>query len=383
MFFNVFKGQLKLGFRNKSNIFWTLMFPIILGILFKVAFGDIYSAYELHSIDTAVVFETEDESIKENIKSFLEGLMAGEDKKLLKITYTDAEKALEMLKDDSEANGVITVKEDGRLALSIWDNGVRSTIQGNIVTTYNQNADLIEKTMKESPEKTAEVIERVSEQVSYINASDLGGANKDPYVTYFYNLIAMTALFASLCSVRIGNSCQANMSSIGARTNSSPMRRMTVQAACLLAAYIVQTVVILVGITFLLFGLGIKFGGDIPMIYLTTVIASFFGTALGFFFGNLGSISLDKKESIMTGFIMAGCALSGLMLAELKVIIAENAPIINKINPAAVISDAFYCLNMFGAGERYLEKVIYMLAGSVILISLGLILGRRNHYDSV
>ena len=71
MFFNVFKGQLKLGFRNKSNIFWTLMFPIILGILFKVAFGDIYSAYELHSIDTAVVFETEDESIKENIKSFL------------------------------------------------------------------------------------------------------------------------------------------------------------------------------------------------------------------------------------------------------------------------------------------------------------------------
>jgi ABC-2 type transport system permease protein len=140
-------------------------------------------------------------------------------------------------------------------------------------------------------------------------------------------------------------------------------------------------VVILVGITFLLFGLGIKFGGDIPMIYLTTVIASFFGTALGFFFGNLGSISLDKKESIMTGFIMAGCALSGLMLAELKVIIAENAPIINKINPAAVISDAFYCLNMFGAGERYLEKVIYMLAGSVILISLGLILGRRNHYD--
>ena len=383
MFANIFAKQLKLGFRNKSNMFWTLMFPIMLGILFKVAFSGIFSAYELSAIKTAVVYETENEQLRENIRDFLEGLSSDGEKKLLEVTYTDADTAMEMLKDESQVNGVITVKEDGRLALAIWDNGVRSTIQGNIVMTYNQNAALMEKTIKESPEKAAAVMERISERVSYINAKGLEGENKDPYIAYFYNLIAMTALFAALCSVRIGNSCQANMSSIGARTNASPVRRMAIQAASLLAAYIVQTTVILIGITFLLFGLGVNFGGDIPMIYVTTVLASLLGTALGFFVGNSGSWSVDKKEGILTAIIMLGCALSGLMLGELKVIVAENAPMINRINPAAVISDAYYCLNMFGVGARYMQTVIYMLAGSAVLTVAGLFLGRRNHYDSI
>ncbi len=383
MFANIFAKQLKLGFRNKSNMFWTLMFPIMLGILFKVAFGGIFSAYELSAIKTAVVYETENEQLRENIRDFLEGLSSDGEKKLLEITYTDSDTAMEMLKDESQVNGVITVKEDGRLALAIWDNGVRSTIQGNIVMTYNQNAELMERTIKESPEKAAAVMERISERVSYINAKGLEGENKDPYIAYFYNLIAMTALFAALCSVRIGNSCQANMSSIGARTNASPVRRMAIQAASLLAAYIVQTTVILIGITFLLFGLGVNFGGDIPMIYVTTVLASLLGTALGFFVGNIGSWSVDKKEGILTAIIMLGCALSGLMLGELKVIVAENAPVINRINPAAVISDAYYCLNMFGVGARYMQTVIYMIAGSAVLTVAGLFLGRRNHYDSI
>lgn len=383
MFANIFAKQLKLGFRNKSNMFWTLMFPIMLGILFKVAFGGIFSAYELSAIKTAVVYETENEQLRENIRDFLEGLSSDGEKKLLDITYTDADTAMEMLKDESQVNGIITVKDDGRLALSVWDNGVRSTIQGNIVMTYNQNVELVERTVREDPGKAADVIDRISRRISYIDAKGLEGENKDPYVAYFYNLIAMTALFAALCSVRIGNSCQANMSSIGARTNASPVRRMAIQAASLLAAYIVQTTVILIGITFLLFGLGINFGGDIPMIYVTTVLASLLGTALGFFVGNIGSWSLDKKEGILTAIIMIGCTLSGLMLGEVKVIVVEKAPIINRLNPAAVICDAYYCLNMFGVGARYMQTVIYMLTGSAVLTAAGLFLGRRNHYDSI
>ncbi|MBR6897518.1 MAG: ABC transporter permease [Lachnospiraceae bacterium] len=383
MFANIFAKQLKLGFRNKSNMFWTLMFPIMLGILFKVAFGGIFSTYELSAIKTAVVYETENEQLRENIRDFLEGLSSDGEKKLLDITYTDADTAMEMLKDESQVNGIITVKDDGRLALSVWDNGVRSTIQGNIVMTYNQNVELVERTVREDPGKAADVIDRISRRISYIDAKGLEGENKDPYVAYFYNLIAMTALFAALCSVRIGNSCQANMSALGARTNASPVRRMAIQAASLLAAYIVQTTVILIGITFLLFGLGVNFGGDIPMIYVTTVLASLLGTALGFFVGNIGSWSVDKKEGILTAIIMLGCALSGLMLGELKVIVEENAPLINRINPAAVISDAYYCLNMFGVGARYMQKVIYMIAGSAVLTVAGLFLGRRNHYDSI
>ena len=111
----------------------------------------------------------------------------------------------------------------------------------------------------------------------------------------------------------------------------------------------------------MLFGIKINFGGDIPLIYFTTALATFLGIALGFAIGNLGSFAIEKKESILVGITLTGCALSGLMYGDMKVIITEKAPIVNKINPAAVISDSYYCLNMFGAGSRYFMTLIYML----------------------
>ena len=382
MFGQIFVKRLKLAIRNKQNIFWTLLFPILLSTLFFVTFGGIYKTYSSQAIETAVVFETENEEIKNNITNFLENLMM-DDHKMLNITYTDYTTAEGLLKDDEKVNGIISVRDNGKLELALYSNGVRSTIQENIVTVYNQNVDLIEKTAKEHPEKLADVLQGVYDRISYIKAHDMAGENKDPFLNYFYNLIAMATLFASFSSLRIGNSCQANMSSIGARTNASPVSRSTFQVASLLATYLVQTAVTLIGLTYMIFILGIEFGGDIPMIYVTTAIATLVGTALGFFAGNIGSMAVDKKESILVAISLTGCALSGLMYGDMKVIIAEKMPIINKINPAAVISDSYYCLNMFGTNGRYAETIIYMLGISIVLIVLGLIMGRRNHYDSI
>ncbi len=382
MFGQIFVKRLKLAIRNKQDLFWTLLFPILLSTLFFVTFGGIYKTYSSEAIETAVVFETENEEIKNNITNFLENLMM-DDHKMLNITYTDYTTAEGLLKDDEKVNGIISVRDNGKLELALYSNGVLSTIQENIVTVYNQNADLIEKTAKEHPEKLADVLQGVYDRISYIKAHDMAGENKDPFLNYFYNLIAMATLFASFSSLRIGNSCQANMSSIGARTNASPVSRSTFQVASLLATYLVQTAVTLIGLTYMIFILRIEFGGDIPMIYVTTAIATLVGTALGFFAGNIGSMAVDKKESILVAISLTGCALSGLMYGDMKVIIAEKMPIINKINPAAVISDSYYCLNMFGTNGRYAETIIYMLGISIVLIVLGLIMGRRNHYDSI
>ena len=382
MFGQIFVKRLKLAIRNKQDLFWTLLFPILLSTLFFVTFGGIYKTYSSEAIETAVVFETENEEIKNNITNFLENLMM-DDHKMLNITYTDYTTAEGLLKDDEKVNGIISVRDNGKLELALYSNGLRSTIQENIVTVYNQNVDLIEKTAKEHPEKLADVLQGVYDRISYIKAHDMAGENKDSFLNYFYNLIAMATLFASFSSLRIGNSCQANMSSIGARTNASPVSRSTFQIASLLATYLVQTAVTFIGLTYMIFILRIEFGGDIPMIYVTTAIATLVGTALGFFAGNIGSMAVDKKESILVAISLTGCALSGLMYGDMKVIIAEKMPIINKINPAAVISDSYYCLNMFGTNGRYAETIIYMLGISIVLVGLGLIMGRRNHYDSI
>ena len=382
MFLNILCKKLKICLNNKQNIFWTLMFPIILGTLFTIAFGGIFETYKFEEIKTAVVFDTDDAQVIENAKNVLEGI-SNDGKKLLDIQYMEYDEAEALLKDGERVNGIIRVKEDGKLTLDIISNGNESTIQQSIVTGYNQNVTMIEKVAKEHPEKLGEVIKGISKSTSYVIPKSLGGDNKDPFISYFYNLLAMTTLFASMHSLRIGNNTQANMSKVGARANASPVRRMSFQIAGFIASYLVSFAVVEIGLTFLLFVLKVEFGGDILMIYLTSALAALLGVALGFFVGNLGSFSLEKKESILVAITLTGCALSGLMYGDMKIIIAEKAPIINKINPAAVISDSYYALNMFGAGSRYFETVIYMVVLSLVLTIGGLLLGRKVSYDSI
>ena len=382
MFLNILCKKLKICVNNKQNIFWTLMFPIILGTLFTIAFGGIFETYKFEEIKTAVVFDTDDAQVIENAKTFLEGI-SNDGKKLLDIQYMEYDEAEALLKDGEKVNGIIRVKEDGKLTLDIVSNGVLSTIQQSIVTGYNQNVTMIEKVAKEHPENLYEVIKSVSESTSYVLPKSLGGDNKDPFISYFYNLLAMTTLFASMHSLRIGNNTQANMSKVGARANASPVRRMSFQIAGFIASFLVSLAVVEIGLTVMIFVLKVEFGGDMLMIYLTSALATLLGVSLGFFVGNLGSFSIDKKEGILVGITLLGCALSGLMYGDMKIIIAEKAPIINKINPTAVISDSYYALNMLGVGSRYFETVMYMVGLSLVLTIGGLLLGRKVSYDSI
>jgi ABC-2 type transport system permease protein len=67
----------------------------------------------------------------------------------------------------------------------------------------------------------------------------------------------------------------------------------------------------------------------------------------------------------------------------MKPLVAEKAPWFNNINPVAVISDCFYCLNIYEDYDRYISKIITMAVITVIFISLGIICSRRKKYASI
>jgi very-short-patch-repair endonuclease len=55
MFKHNLKYSLKILLKNKSLIFWTFVFPILLGTLFKMAFSNIENSETLKIIDIAIV----------------------------------------------------------------------------------------------------------------------------------------------------------------------------------------------------------------------------------------------------------------------------------------------------------------------------------------
>ena len=75
--------------------------------------------------------------------------------------------------------------------------------------------------------------------------------------------------------------------------------------------------------------------------------------------------------------------LAGLMFADMKNIVAQYAPALQYINPAALLSDGFYSLYMFGAGPRFIVNIALLL-GYGVLFGIGSYLAvRRNRYASI
>ncbi|MBR6171910.1 MAG: ABC transporter permease, partial [Eubacterium sp.] len=118
-------------------------------------------------------------------------------------------------------------------------------------------------------------------------------------------------------------------------------------------------------------------------ILLTVVLGNLLGIALGYLVSHIGHFSYNKKNTILTLITLGGGAISGLYAVMMKAVIEAKAPIINRINPMSVITDAFYSLNMFGTGDRYFRSIITMICLSAALLVIGALLGRRNQYESL
>ena len=82
---------------------------------------------------------------------------------------------------------------------------------------------------------------------------------------------------------------------------------------------------------YILFVLKIDMGNKIPLIYLSGVAGSVTGVSLGFFIGSAGRMSDGVKLGLSMAFSMVCCFFSGLMAGNMKAIIDQHCPVINKI----------------------------------------------------
>ena len=139
----------------------------------------------------------------------------------------------------------------------------------------------------------------------------------------------------------------------------------------------------LICVTFLRFVLRIDFGERLPLVYAAAIVGGCLGVTMGFFIGSIGRISSEVKNGIAMVVSMACCFLSGLMVGNMKMVIAEKLPWFNNVNPVAIISDCFYCLNIYSDYDRFCFKMISMLAYIVLFTMLGIILSRRKKYASI
>lgn len=376
MFWHNFKYELLSSLRVKDFIMWLMIFPIVLGTFFKIAFSGIYEKSETYSTIPVAIVENKE---NETFRSVIAGIESSDDP-LLKVTYADEEKALELLKN-KEVEGIIYV--DDMLSLSVAEKGIEETILKSFVEQYGVQESIIVDTAKKDPTKLADVISALSSGADTNRDIPLTEGNTDPYIAYFYNLIAMVAMFGSLTGLHVSIGNQGNLSALGARKCCSPTPKSISILASLLGSFIIQSLCIIVCVTYLDLFLKIDFGTNLPYVFLAGILGGILGVAFGFMMGSIGSMSLNTKTGICMSVSMLSCFMSGLMVADMKAIMAEKLPWFNNINPASVISDCFYCLNVYKDYDKYTLKLVTMLIITTVFIVIGLLLTRRRKYASL
>ncbi|MBO4765681.1 MAG: ABC transporter permease [Lachnospiraceae bacterium] len=376
MFWHNLKYEIKTVMREKDFILWMMLFPIILGTLFKVAFGSIYeNAETFHTIPVAVVETKENEVFAGMLTAMTEG-----EEPALSATVTDDGEARKLL-FDGDVYGILYVGDT--VELSVTGKGMQQTILQEIVARCSVYETVIRDAIAENPAAVSDAVKALSAEVDVCrkNASEAG--NPDVYVQYFYNLIAMVAICGCMTGLHVSTNSQANQSTLGARRNCSATPKSIHLVTGVLGSAVSQTCSMVVCVTFLRFVLRVNFGGSLILLYLSAILSGFLGVTMGFFVGSIGRMRYEVKEAISMSVSMVLCFLSGLMVGNMKGIIAEHMPWINRVNPVAIMSDSFYCLNMYSDYRRFMTKIVGMLIYIVAFTVIGVLFARRKKYASI
>lgn len=374
MFYHNFKCSLKILLKNKGLVFWTFVFPIILGIFFNMAFSDIDKKEKFNSIDIAVV-SSEDFNNNVIFKQSIEFLSDEKtDNKMFNTVYTSKKKATYLL-ENNKIDGYLTFFGDN-VNITIKKNGVNQTILKYIIEDINSNKKILAEASN-IPE-TLSLIKNNSVKLNNITNKNLGFS-----MIEYYTLIAMACLYGSMLSMYVLNYSQANISSVGKRVSISSSKKTSLLLSGFFASYVVQLIGIFLLLFVTLFLFKVDYGNNLIYVFILSLFGSLAGLALGIAISSINNISEVTKNGILISIIMFCCFLSGMMGVSMKYIIDKNIPFLNKINPANMITDGFYSLYYYDNLNRFYFNLLSLFIFSIIMILISLRNLRRQEYDSI
>ena len=379
MFIHNFKYSLKILLKNKSLLFWSFIFPIILGTLFKLAFSNIEKKETLSTFDIAIV---ENEEFNNNLmyKKTLETLgNPNNDERLFNIKYVSIEEAKKLL-EESNVVGYLILK-DNKPTIYVNNSGINETVLKVIVERITNKITIYQKLINKNVDINT-INSIVNEVENDIKIKDISSKNLSYTNIEYYTLLAMTSLYGGLISMFLSNKHSANISSVGKRTSVSKLSKNKLILSNLLASYLVQVLGLIIVYLYSLFILKVDFGTHNNYIILLLLVGSLCGLSIGTFIASF-KVSENTKTGILIAFTMISCFFAGMYGITMKYLVDKSLPFINKINPTGLITDGFYSLYYYESYSRYFTDIISLIIISVILVSISLISLRRNKYDSI
>lgn len=373
--FHLIKYNILVKFRNFNMTFWPLVFPLILGTFFFFAFGNLNDA-DFETVQVAMVQESDSNPLF----SFYIKQIEKSDSDLLDIHEMDEDAALTALKN-KEVSGIYY--NTTTPSLTVNAHGIPESILQSVLESYKNSLHTIQNILKNHPSGILNGLSQMADTKELVQELSLGEKTIDGNSQFFYALIAMACLYGSFIGFGSAITLQANLTALAARRSVTPTHKLKLIVSEQITSFLIGYIDVIILLLYLRNILKLDFQGQMGKMLIISLFGSLIGVSMGIFVGSLGKMSEGIKVSVILAISMVCSFLSGLMNGSMKDIVEKHAPIINRINPAALISDAFYCINVYDDPARYYRNLITLAGMSVVFMLASFLLIRRNLYDSI
>jgi len=363
MFKHTFSYIIKILLRSRQLVFWSLVFPVIIGLLFKLALGNISNAGKFEPIPVSLSSEIEKEG-DFYFPIFLDNM---EDEGVFKITEA-ADDAL--LKDKKVVAHIISPDK-----VEVNSPSIESSIVESLLNQYLGYREAAIRVMRDFPNTD---ISKLLERQSLIE--DVSGREMNMFNTYAYTLVGMQSLYGYAWGLTIIYLYQANLSVKARRNAIAPTKKSVVIFAATLAAWLMNMAVMAVNLLVMRFILNVGFGDRLIPVLGLVALSALTGVAFGIFLGVSNRRPIETKIGLGIVLTMTMSFLAGMMFAQMKILIQRNAPIINQLNPVALVTDALYSLYFYPGLERYWLNMTFLGAITIALLAGSTFFMERKNY---
>lgn len=361
MFLHSFKNTFKILIRDKSLIFWSLIFPIILGFFFYIGLGNIENSMKFEPINVSVKDGLRDDKYFDD---FLDKLEKEKTFKLYDEKNMNDEKITAYIKDYDK--------------IEFKKSGLYESIVESVMNAYLRKGMMVEKIFKKNPTFNPNVLTENVDHIKNISKKNINIIN-----TFFYTLIAMQALYGFSFGLLIIYNYEANLTTLAKRNAIAPIKKSVSLSASILSGFIINFSIVLFTILFFNKIYKIDFSNKLGLLIFLIGLASLFGVLFGCLIGLSNKASIEIKSGIGIAVSMLFSYLAGMMNSDVKILIQENHPIINKLNPASLINDGIYSLYYYDNLDRYRTNIGYLLFLTLIFGLISYLLTRGRQYDSI
>ncbi len=388
MFYHNFKYSLKTLFKSKDLLFWTFIFPLILGTFFKLAFSNIEKSETFDVINIAII----DSSNYQDNKIYQEVFETLSDKnnenQVFNLEVTNLKEANSLL-EEKEIIGYLEFLDDD-IKITVKENGIDETILRYVVSEIQSRQALIETLIKEEIKQDSFPLdyEKIYSKIDAlmneeVTLQDISKNNLSYTMIEYYTLIAMAALYGGIIALTIMNAKLPNMQAVGKRTAVAPIKKGELIVSSLLASYLIQLMGLAILFIYTILVLKVDYGTHFILVIVLALVGSLAGLTTGVGVATLLKTNENAKIGILIALTMLECFLSGMMGITMKYIIDKNIPILNLINPANMITDGLYSLYYYDTFNRFYFNIFSLLIYSLVIIGLSVIKLRRQKYDSL